>query len=56
MTGRTTGHPARAGHVHAWTLATVSAAAFMTCLDTRLVTTARPVLRAWPHGTPRDLE
>jgi predicted metal-binding membrane protein len=24
------------GHVHAWTLATVSAAAFMTCLDTRV--------------------
>jgi len=36
MTGRTTGHPARAGHLHPWTLATVSAAAFLTCLDTRV--------------------
>ena len=30
--------------MHAWTLATVSATAFMTCLDTMVVTTARPVL------------
>ena len=46
----------QAGHVQAWTLVTASAAAFMTWLDTIVVTTARPVLRVSLHGTLCDLE
>jgi hypothetical protein len=44
------------GHVQAWTLVTASAAAFMTCLDTMVVTTALPVLQVSLHGTPCDLQ
>lgn len=40
----------------AWTLVIASAAAFMTCVDTMVVTTALPVLRVSLHGTLADLE
>lgn len=40
----------------AWTLVIASAGAFMTCVDTMVVTTALPVLRVSLHGTLADLE
>src|SRR5512146_1063825 len=40
----------------AWTLMIASAGAFMTCVDTMVVTTALPVLRVSLHGTLADLE
>jgi EmrB/QacA subfamily drug resistance transporter len=40
----------------AWTLVIASAGAFMTCVDTMVVTTALPVLRMALHGTLADLE
>ena len=39
-----------------WTLVIASAGAFMTCVDTMVVTTALPVLRVSLHGSLADLE
>ncbi|WP_031066425.1 MFS transporter [Streptomyces sp. NRRL WC-3742] len=50
-----TAHPAQPTR-QTWTLVLASLGAFMTALDTLVVTTALPVLRSSLHGSLSDLE